>query len=168
LPTIAAATGMAGSCPAILAAACRGSFKCVHGQGEGTMTVRMLQGWWLRAVVVGVGLVAGPALADTDKMGPVSLATANCGVKISANLLIYTCANPAHCDYAVGVSNYSGTPVSYKITIDAPAGYKVFEQGQRTSKNYDSFRVVQAPQSLNGPSVKVGLNCAPQNTPTTR
>jgi hypothetical protein len=124
------------------------------------MTVPMLNTLLRHAVMIGAGFAALPALADTDKLGPVQLATANCGTKMAANVMVYVCASPTKCDYAVGVSNYSGAPISYKVTIDAPPGYKVFEQGQRTSKEYDSFKVVQAPQSPNGPSVKVGLNCA--------
>ncbi|HWB47691.1 MAG TPA: hypothetical protein VG651_01160 [Stellaceae bacterium] len=124
------------------------------------MSVRLSKSFLLQAVLVGAGLLSVPAVADTDKLGPVSLATANCGTKMSANLMVFVCLNTTRCDYAVGVSNYSGSPISYKVTIDAPPGYKVFEQGQRTSKDYDSFRVVQAPQSPNGPSIKIGLNCA--------
>lgn len=132
------------------------------------MTLRTSMAILFGVALIGIGLGSGTGLADTDKMGPVSLATANCDGKMTANLLIYTCSSTTRCDYAIGVSAYSGTSVSYKITIDAPSGYRVFEQGQRTSKNYDQFRVVQAPQGSTGPSVKVGLNCAPQNVPMAR
>ena len=100
------------------------------------MTMQKIRNFPFRAALFGLGLVAGPALADTDKLGPVSLATANCAGKMNANLMVYVCVNTTHCDYAVGVNHFSGNSSrSATRSRSMPrSGYKVFEQGQRTSE----------------------------------
>jgi len=96
-------------------------------------------------------------------MGPVTVNALGCGEKITVNLMIFICANTSKCDYGLGVNNYSGLPISYTLTIDAPPNYTIYAQGLRSSKNYDAFKIVQAPQTATGPKVKIALSCTRAN-----
>ena len=123
-----------------------------------------IAGSMLRALPLAAGLAAAPALAaETDTLGPVSVSSINCGEKFTLNLMIFNCASPAKCDYALGVNDFSGAPLNYTLTVDAPPNYPVYAKGPRTSKDYDAFKIVQAPQSASGPKVRITFVCTHRN-----
>ena len=122
------------------------------------MTKQIMRAGFCATLAV-AGMDAAPADAQVEKMGPVSATIVNCGDRVTINVLTLVCASPYKCDYAVGVNNYSGGPISYTVAVDAPQNYTVYTHGPHTSKGYEALKVVQAPQASNGPPVKVALTC---------
>jgi hypothetical protein len=104
-------------------------------------------------------VAAVPALAESDTLGPVTVSTSNCGERFTVNMMILNCANAMKCDYAVGVNNFTGAPINYTLTVDAPSGYPIFVHGPQVAKNYQAVKAVQAPQSATSPKVKIALVC---------
>jgi hypothetical protein len=114
----------------------------------------------LHAAAVGMTLAAAPALADSDTLGPVTASTSNCSDRVNVNMMILNCLSPSKCDYAVGVNNFTGAPINYTLTIDAPANYPVYAHGPQVTKNYyEAVKALQAPQSATSPKVKIALVC---------
>jgi hypothetical protein len=129
------------------------------------MTMRKPRASYLSAALICAGLAPAPAHAESDTLGPIAVNVANCGDKVTVNLMIFVCANPSKCDYALGVNNYSGAPVSYTLAVTAPPNYPIYAQGLRTSKNYDAYKVISAPQAAGGPPVKIAMSCVRANSP---